>query len=75
MVMLFIWFFFFSDDDKDKDQTDFDIHPNYGTMKFCYTAEEFDRFKSLVEFNVAQNIEKIVDSIQSVIDRRSKMNV
>lgn len=68
-------FFFFSDDDKDKGLRDFDIHPNYGTMKFCYTADEFERFKSLVEYNVRDNIKKIDDSIQSVINLRSKMNV
>ncbi|CAC5367679.1 PLA2G4 [Mytilus coruscus] len=66
---------FVKDDDKEKSQTDFEIHHNYGTMKFGYTDDEFDRFKSLVEYNVTNNKEKIVDSIQSAINRRSNVQL
>lgn len=61
-------------DSKYLNQQNFDILPMYSTIKFGYSNEEFDKLKSLVEYNVYNNKEKIVECIQKVI-KRKKFNI
>ncbi|VDI26880.1 leucine-rich repeat and coiled-coil domain-containing protein 1 [Mytilus galloprovincialis] len=50
-------------------QQDFDILPKYSTRKFGYSNEEFDKLKSLVEYNVYNNKKKIVECASLAQDR------
>ncbi|CAG2198331.1 CPLA2 [Mytilus edulis] len=55
---------------KDYPARNFRIFPDYGTFRFYYAKEEFDRLKLLVRHNIIENRQKIIDCLNKKIQQK-----